>query len=281
MPLLLDAVGGALDDMGERTIVSRMAGIPYAGNPPARRANGDLLQCEADALPYHARDRRITLYDTEPETSQRFRLSRWRQLHARRGTHRGALEHLQPYFLGVDGLGVLPRIRIVHQDGAGQGAMWHTLHGTLDEQLGLGAVSSYVIHREVPTNWDFDGQTSKWSRHWAIIYLSGTSFANVAHWDTDSPPATWDGGAIWDGIRGAILTDWISMLRDWGAAHSQLAGVILARNLTDLNPMGLASVSGEGWSTLPVGNWGKLVDPTTGKPTRDPSLSWIYDLYFS
>lgn len=275
MPLLLDGVGGVLDDLKERTVLGRMAGLPYPGNPPAKRANGSALQCEEDALPYHAGDRGIRIYATEPIASQRYRLSRWRQLHAQRGTHLGAMRHLQPYFLGADGTGVLPRLRVVHQDGAGAGATWHTLSGTADL---LAGAYPYLVHREVPSNWNFDGQTALWSRWWGIIYLTGTAFDMPALWDDGT---LWDGGAVWDGIRGAILDDWIAMFIDWSAAHSRCAGIILVRDLGDFYPNATAVTDPDGWTSLPVGNWGKLVDPTTGKPTRLPTATWIYDRYFS
>jgi hypothetical protein len=273
MPLLLDGVASPLADLQERHVLGRMAALPFAGASPARRSTGELLQCDTEVLAWHARDRGLRLYATEPISSQRRRLAQWRQLHAERGTHRGALRHLQPYFLGVDGLGVLPRIRIVHQDGGATGATWHTLSGSLD----AGGPGIYAIHRQEPTNWKFDPYVYKWSRWWAILYLTGTIYDDAPIWDSTY---IWDGGSVWDGVRADVIADWVAMIADWSSAHSQLAGVILASSLTDLDPAGTATVDPEGWTTYPVSNWGILVDPDTGQPTRPPYLRWIYDLYY-
>ncbi len=272
---LLESVGGMLDDQAERLFLGRCAALPYAGHPTAKRASdGHLLQCEPDVFPYHARDRGITLYASEPEYSKRFRLSRWRQLRARKGTHRGEMEHLQPYFLGADGLGVLPRIRIVHQDGDGDGAMWHTLSGTAD----TGGAGVYSIYRKTPTNWNFDYFLESWSRWWAIIYTTGTILEDgITHWDDG---AFWDGGQVWDGVPVLVLADLIAMLIEWGAAHSQCAGIILANDDASFSPLAAPSAVGDGRTTLPEGNWGRLVDPSTGLPTRLQSASFILDRYY-
>lgn len=270
MGVLLDSVGAALDGLAERSFLGRCASIVHAGG--AKTAGGMLLQCEPDVLPMHANDRQIQIYPSEPIPSQRLNLARWRQLHARRGTHRGELERVQPYFLGADGLGVLPRMRIVHQDGAGAGATWHTLAGSYDLVAGY---KPFSITRTVPSNWDYDGQTALKSRFWAIIYTEGVSaIGGLTHWDDGS---LWNGGQLWDGIPRAVLEDIVAMFQGWHSAHSDLAGVILARDLADFDPTATAVTDADGWTSLPVGNWGQIVDPVTGKPTRLPTATWIFE----
>jgi len=271
MGTLLESVGMTLDGLAERTFLGRCAALPYAAG--AKTAGGLLLQCEPDTLAWHARDRGIALYPTEPIASKRFRLSRWRQLHTRRGTHRGEMEHVQPYFLGEDGLGVLPRIRIVHQDGDGDGAMWHTLSGSAD----VGGAGVYSIRRKVPSNFDFDGLSAKWSRWWAIIYTSGTILNTVTHWNDGS---LWNGGQFWDGVSGLVLADIVSMFLEWGSAHSRCGGIILAHDSASFDPSATSIALGDGTTTLPLGNWGQLVDPATNLPTRLQTASWIYDRYY-
>lgn len=272
MGVLLDSVGQTMDAIAERSFLGRTAAIVHAGG--ATTAGGLRLQCEPDVLPVHAEDRQIPLYPTEPIPAQRLLLAQWHQLHARRGTHRGELERVQPYFLGADGIGVLPRMRIVHQDGAGAGATWHTLSGSADP----GGAGVYSIHRQVPSNWVFDGQTSKKSRWWAIIYTAGTSLvSNAMYWDDGS---LWDGGWVWDGVLRSVAEDLIAMFLGWHSAHSECAGVILATDPASFDPTATAVTDADGWTSLPVGNWGRLVDPATGKPTRLPTAIFIYDLYF-
>lgn len=274
---LLEAVGLTLDGFAERAFLGQTAAIPYAGG--AKTASGMLLQCEPEVLPFHARDRQITLYPSEPIPSQRVTLSRWHQLHARRGTHRGELERVQPYFLGADGNGVLPLMRIVHQDGDGEGAVWHTLSGSAD----AGGAGRYSVHRQVPSNWDFDGLPELWSRWWAIIYTSGTSLATgQTFWNDGS---VWNGGQYWNGISANPLSDLVAMFLEWQSAHSQLAGVILASDPSSFDPTATPALVGDGTTTLPAAttlgvSWGHLVDPGTGLPTRLQSASWIYDRYY-
>lgn len=269
MGTLLRSIGAGIDRFALRSFLGTCAAIPYAAGARSK-VYGQLLQCEVDVLPWHARDRGITLYTSEPEASQRKRLARWRQLHARRGTHRGELEYVQPFFLGADGLGVLPRMRIVHQDGDGDGAMWHTLSGSYD----AGGAGIYSITRTVPSNWDFDGQVERWSRWWAIIYTAGTALeADQPLWDDGS---LWDGGQYWDGFDGRQTDDQIAALREWSAAHSLCAGLILTNDLASFDPAGTATTDAAGATSLPIGNWGNIVDPVTGHPTRLQSASFLY-----
>lgn len=271
MGTLLNSVGGMLDGLAERSLLGRLAALPYAAG--AKTAGGLLLQCEEDALPTHARDREIPIFPSEPVASKRLALSRWRQLHARRGTHRGEMERVQPYFLGADGLGSLPRIRIVHQDGDGDGATWHTLSGSAD----VGGAGIYSIHRQEPSNWEFDGQTSLWSRWWAIVYTTGIGvLTGETLWDDGH---VWGGGQVWGGVQLAVISDLIGLWLSWHSAHSQLAGIILANDPDSFDPTATAVTLPDGSTSLPIGNWGSLVDPVTGDPTRLQSATWIYDMY--
>jgi len=274
MGILLDSVGQMLDGLAERSFLGRLAALPYAGG--TKTAGGLLMQCEPDVLVHHARDRQIPIFPSEPIPAQRVLLSQWHQLHARRATHRGEIERVQPYFLGADGLGVLPRIRIVHQDGDGDGATWHTLSGSYDP----GGAGIYSIHRQEPSNWDFDGDAPKWSRWWGIVYTTGIPFlgeAGISHWDDGH---LWDGGQVWDGVTRPYVDDIVGMFLSWHSAHSQCAGVILASDLASFDPTATAITFPDGTTSLPVGNWGQLVDPVTWLPTRLQTATWIYDRYY-
>lgn len=270
MGILLDSVGMTMDALAERSFLGRCAANVTSGG--AKTAEGFVLQCEPDALPWHANDRQIPIVPGESVASQRNALAHWHQLHARRGTHRGELERAQSYFLGASGLGPLPRIRIVHQDGAAAGAMWHTISGSADP----GGAGVYSIHRQVPSNFDFDGQTAKKSRYWAIIESTGIPILNVQaiEWDDGS---LWDGGGLWDGVTLATVNDLVSLFLSWKSAHSELAGVILTSDPASFDPSATSVVLPDGSTSLPVGNWGHLT--SGGLPTRPPYATWIYDLY--
>ncbi len=83
---------------------------------------------------------------------------------------------------------------------------------------------------------------------------------------------------MYGGIPAGVIDDLIAMFLDWKAAHSTLWGVIVVRDSALLSPFGASSVLPDGSTTYPVGNWGYVIAPATGLPTRDPRLQFIYDL---
>lgn len=266
MRKLLSGVAAAYDDAATRALAARTAAIPYAAG--AKTDLGAPLQCEPDVLEWHARDRGIRLYSTEPELSKRIRLSRWRQLWKRRGSHRGELENIQPYFLDRP---ALPRMRIVHQDRATVGftvtpaASWHTLDSD----------GTYSVIKRSPSNWDWDLDYTKVSRFWLIIYTDQLGFTQPT-WDGGED---WNGGQVWDGLfTSAQIDDIIQMVKEAKAAHSILWGVILATDPTSFDPTSTAVTDPAGWTSLPAGNWWSVIDNNTGKPTRLPSCSVVYNL---
>lgn len=225
----------------------------------------DPLRCDESALPVLSRDRGIRLYTTEPIASQRYRLSQWLQLQRQRGTHQGEMRNAQPYFLTET---ALPRIRIVHQNGSGTRATWHTLETS----------GEYSVYKVEPSNWDFDGQPTLWSRWWAIIYSNDSTILSdgVTEWNDG---ANWNDGQFWNGAAAQVFLDLAAMFLDWKAAHSQCAGVIIASDPASFDPSSTATTLPDGRTTLPSGNWGALVDPATGLPTRLQTATFIHDRY--
>jgi hypothetical protein len=224
--------------------------------------------CPRELLPDISFDRSIKIYDTQPEEAQRDILSHWLQLHRGRGSHYGEIDHVRRYFITAS---AYPTIRIVHQSGGGSPvATWHTV-----DPLG-----KYTVHVASPSNWDWDGLGAKWARWWAVIYLP-PGFGSPALWDGS---ATWDGSDIWDGVPADVLADLWSMFYDWKAAHSRFSGLIVtALQPTDdipgytgvkpFDPTATAITDFDGWTTLPLANWGSPIytgASYTGLPTRPP-----------
>lgn len=265
-----EAVGAQLDANAEQVLVGRMQSSVFAGGPTrsregaARLADGRLIECEPFVLPVHSEQRDIRLYPTEGTLSKRIRLSRWRQIHAERGTHRGELHNLAPYF--VDYFPVIPRMRIVHQSNEGTpSALWHTLDSD----------GTYSLHRSLTSNWNWDGVKAKKSRFWLIVYVDQLGFTQPV-WDGAQE---WDDGSIWDGLFTDLqIADIVALITEAKSAHSILWGVIFATDPASFDPTASIVVAGDGSSNLPGGNWGFTIDNSTGKPTRLQSATFAYDL---
>jgi hypothetical protein len=272
---LLRAVGLTLDDFRLRVREGMRAALPYAGPGGAPLDDGTRRECDLEALPWHARDRGIRLYDTEPVLSRRVRLSQWRQLKKRRGSHLGQLNNVQPFWYATE-TSTLPVMRIVHQSNeVTPSATWHT----------LSAKGAYSVHQEAPSNWDYDGQPTKRSRYWAIIHLPpGYGSRSSAVYDGSDP---YDGSALYDGITTMAIRDLVDAFKEAKAAHSRLAALIVTTlQPTDaipggvgkpFDPFGVAEVLPDGSTSLPTGNWGSAVDPVTNLPTRPPWASFVYE----
>lgn len=220
------------------------------------------LRCDESALPILARDRGIRLYDSEPTSSKRYRLSRFWQLRRQFGTHAGQMRNVQPFFLGN---AALPRMWIVHQSGDGLSATWHTLEPD----------GTYHWSRKTPSNWNFDGAPTLWSRYWLIIYTDELGLPAQEEWDGGS---IWDGGSVWDGLlTTAEINDIVGGLLEARDPTTKLAGVILAPDPTTFDPTASVVVDPDGWSNLPGGNWNFVIDNVTGQPTRQPGASFVYE----
>lgn len=229
---------------------------------------GQPLRGDASSLPYLSKDRRIRIYETEPEASKRYRLAHWLQLRRQFGTHQGQMRNLAPFFLPAK-----PNLRIVHQDGNGDRATWHQLSTS----------GTYSVFKKVPSNWDWDGQTDKWSRFWLIIARQGLGnfFTEVpAEWDDGTE---WNDGTLWGGSPSAAqIADMVAAVRSEAkAAHSSLWGVILVGQASDILATADPSTDPDGWTTHPVGNWALATDPTTGLPTRPPYVTLLWDKNWS
>lgn len=112
-----------------------------------------------------------------------------------------------------------------------------------------------------------------WSRFWVILYLPASISALVRYDDG----SMYDSDATYDGIAlTQIASDLIAMISEWKSSHSRLWGYILATDPASFDPTATAVADAAGWTSLPVGNWGRPVSPS-GTYTRPPSAMWIYD----
>lgn len=216
------------------------------------------LKCDVSALPEISNDRQIRLYPAESAASKRDRLVLWKELHRQRGCHIGELKHSQPYFLPAR-----PLMRIVHQDGLGQSATWHT----------LGTDGVYAKHRASPSNWNWDNQPSRWSRFWVIVYPP-VEFLQRTHYGDGSKYG--DGSRYSSAATQQMGRDMINMIDEWKAAHSRLHGYIIATDANSFDPTSTAQTSSSGSTSLPVGNWGQPIN-SSGVRTRLPSAVWLLD----
>lgn len=269
----VQSVGAVFDEQADRVMAGRLAANPYAAG--ARLADGRLIECDEDVLPFHSHDRGIRLYSTEPLLSKRIRLGQWRQLKKRRGTHRGELENLQPFWQATTSA-VRPWLRIVFQNNQGTPkSEWHTFSPT----------GVYSIRQQNTSNWNYDDNATLRSRYWLIIHMPVGWWRCAKYGDG----TVYGGGAIYGGLRAMALGDLVGADKEAKAAHTRLAGVI-ATSLqpTDpipgvsgthypFDPSDTAQTSADGWTSLPTGNWGSILDPVTNLPTRPPWATWLFE----
>ncbi len=267
---LWGAFGAHADGCAATVMFSRLQALPFAGGANATRegaarlANGQFMECEPFVLPIHAEQRGIRLYDTEVTLSRRIRLASYLLLHAQRGTHRGEMLHVRPYFSTA---AAYPGIDIVHQTGSGV-AVWHR----------MSAAGVYSVYRPTTPNFNYDDRPDKRSRFWVFFRMYGTGIA---------PPNVYGDGHTYgdgetfgeNGLTTSQHRDLAAMIADWKGAHSWLAGVALVWDNTSVDPTGTPTQDGDGWWSLPngAGTWRSTVDPMTGLNTRPPNVQWIYD----
>lgn len=281
--ILAAAFGAQMDACAEQVLAGRLQAIPFCGGAnaaregAARAADGRLLECEPFVLPILAAQRGIRLWPTEPILSQRVRVARSQQIRAGFGTDLGKLQNVQPYFLGASGGGTLPWIRLFHQ--SNEATPTSTCH-TLDPS------GAYAVHTSSPSIWNWDGQAAKSSRFWVAFHLP-LGFSDAFNWNAGP---TWNGGKVWGGIAKAVVSDLVGMLLEAKGAGSRLAGVFLTTlQPTDsipgypgrhpFDPTDTAIQDAAGWTSLPVGNWGRRTyktGPYQGHNTRPPFAHLVY-----
>lgn len=252
----LEAVGLCLDGAADNQLQGMRLGYP--------------LRCPANQLPTILHDRGLPSYPTEPEAGTRARATDWWRLHKQRGSHQGEMRHLAPYFLPS-----YPQIAIAHQNGDGSIATWHRL--TAGSPASGGSV--YSATQANPSNFNWDGKTSEWSRFVVFVDMSTTGY---------TAPHTYDSGGIYDtsgwtydGLTAQQALDIPQMILDWKAADSWCLAVVAVWPMVGGAPFptaaGVPTQDATGWWSLPNGKWGSPIDPGNGKITRPPNFTFLLD----
>lgn len=226
------------------------------------------LTCPAWMLPVVSKDRGVPIWPTQTEESRRTVLANWHSLHRLRGSHEGVLRLLRHYFEP----GPFPRLAIVHQAGDGASCEWHELH----------ADGSFTITRVVPSNFNYDPHSDRWSRWFLVIDDMSGPYAIPAI----TAPRLWDGGIVydtgahWDGMFPQPALDLLGMALLWKRAGTRLQAIIVNRLTSGspgLGPASTLTVYPDGTTSLPISNWGSPIDTATGAPTRPVWADWIYE----
>ncbi len=221
------------------------------------------LRCIPDAFPALAKDRKRRSYSQEPDPSKRQRLRRFRQFARHLGSEYGTEIDLQPYFLP----GGLPTIRSVHQAGDGSVSVWRSLapDGTYTED---------VIS---PSNFDYDGRWTDWSRYFLFVDFTGASVAGPPLYGAGHLYG--DGTLYGGGLSSGQIGDIAQICIDDNAPHAWLNSVIAVWPPATIPVTGTPTQDSDGRWSLPNGanTWASPVDPTTGKATRPIGYQWLYD----
>lgn len=258
-----ESIGAVLDTEAQRVMDGRLAANPYAGAEPnaGKLATGQRIECQPDALPYHRADRGLFAYPSMPILGQRIQCAQWHQLHARRGMHWGELEHARPLFLP----GTPPTMHIIHQSGTAGKARWYTLHPDGTRQL------------RKPNVFNYDDRLTLWTRWWVFIEMAGAGFTGPPLYDDGH---LYDDGSVYDGdMTAQMRSDIVAVFRDWKAAHSWLAAVVLVWPPAVFDPSVAPSQDADGRWLQPNGanTWSVMVDPGTGLPTRPLGYEFLLD----
>lgn len=202
--------------------------------------------CPVDALPYHARDRRIRRGPLESATSFRARLLLWIELWRGAGVGRAMLDQIAAFMTPNEF-----RIRIWTQVG-----MIYTRE----------ADGSFTITRATRGLWDWDGRDDLWARFWLIIDSVGGvpwsrdgTWGDGEEWGADGATATWGSTATGDEV-----TTIRAIIDDWKPANSVCKKIIVSFDaaafaVTDTSP------------PLPDGTWAHWSKTVAGVrvPARD------------
>ncbi len=203
-----------------------------------------------DALAAMGRDRRVVRGLNESDTSYAVRLRSWLDDRRTGGNAFTLMQKLAEY------LGPLPKFRTVDNRGN-----WYTRDpdGTRTLLLNI-------------DNWDWDGEATKWSRFWVIVYPNGLWTGARQFGD----PGLTIGGLPEETIGSTAPPNVVQtvkfLVNDWKPAGARCVNIIIAFDEDSLDPtFGPEDVG------MPGGEWGhwSVNDSGTQIPIRlDTALFW-------
>lgn len=192
------------DAFVERLRLGFLAGFPQNG------PNGETAP--EDALALIGRDRRVVRGIDESAESYAYRLTQWLVDRRRTGNPFALMKKLAEY----TGPGVAFRTVDVRGN-------WYSRDedGVETSSLATG-------------NWDWDGDTARWSRFWVIVY-PGALWSAESTWGA----GTW--GAVSTGTWGSTMTpehaaSMHALVADWKPAGTRCAAIILALDPASFDP---------------------------------------------
>ena len=181
-----------------------------------------------DALGYLGRDRGITRGLNEPDTAYAERLLGYLDDNRQRGMPFALCRQLRAYCQAP------VAVRVVDNTGN-----WFTLHrdGSESYQLAAGG-------------WNWDGDTSNWSRFWVVIYMTNGGEPWKFQWD----PALGSHSGTSTTTADQIATV-LAIVRAWSPAAAQCEYVIIVEGEPeDVLTPGLPTNPGGTWGNWAVGN---------------------------
>lgn len=184
-----------------------------------------------DALPVLGHERGIRRGFSESLESYAARLVLWLVDRRIKGSPYALMSQLAGYFTGYS-----VRIRVVNAAGS-----WYTRYsdGTLD------------WHYETPSNWDWDGDSSPFSRYWVILYFPTALASTEGLWAQPVGPGggVWGDGGVW-GLNNAYeVNNTVKLIvAEWNPPHSRCEDIIITWDATSFAPTG----SGTGYAD---GTW--------------------------
>jgi hypothetical protein len=235
-------------------------------------STGQRLECRPDALPYHSADRGIPLFQSMGLLGQRMNLAAFRQLRAQKGTHWGEINHARGYFADAVAAGnSYPTIAIVFQtDEPTPSAVWYQVDPSGGRTLLCAS----------PSNFNYDGASTKRTRWWAFIDFAGTGYAAPNTYDSGGVYDT--SGWVYDAPSLQAQQDLAAMFSTWHSSHSWLGGVVgiwpAASGAPFPTSSGTPTQNSAGWWSLPngAGTWASIVG-ADGRGSRPPNFVWFLD----
>jgi len=233
---LIYTIGVHLDALGDGVINAIAARFPNAYTPETLAVTG--------------RERGIRRGPGETDAGYAARLDAWWDAHRKRGNPYALMRQLQAYLTPH-----LVPMAVVNNSGA-----WYSLDAA--------GVPGYVAE----TAWNWDNDTTRWSRFWLILFPppslwrpnAGWSFGGAWGPDTFGNPdelVTWGSTARIDEVN-QIRT----LVAEWQAPHARCQNIIVAWDDDVFTPLNTAP-------PLPDGHWHNFAKIVAGRyvPSREPN----------